>query len=133
MAPTPAVALLVLALLAAPALAQVPAPQVTVRLDQGALEVGASALTTLNGTVSYADALPGSTANVALAVDAPEGWTITVDPAALPLSPGQSGAFTLTIQAPAGDEPVYAPVGPATLTATANAGPGRSPGTATAT
>lgn len=122
-------ALLALVLVAvAPALAQVPAPQVTVTLDAARLDVGAGNLTLVNATVAYADAVPGQTANVQLVVAAPDGWTATLDKATLALAPGGSDVVQVALQAPAAGQ--GAATGKVALTANANAGAGR---TATAT
>lgn len=119
---------LLVALLATPALAQVPAPQVAVTLDATTLSLGANNTTEISGTVRYSDLAAQQNANVVLTLDGvPDGWTITMDPAAVPLNSGQSGTFVLTITAP--EAGAGAANGTATVIASANGGAGR--GTAT--
>lgn len=118
---------LVLVALAAPVTAQVPAPQVSVSLDLAGVRLDPGQATWVNGTVAYEDAVPGATANVQLAVSAPDGWSVTLDRQAVPVNAGGTAAFILLVEAPAhavGD-------GAALVTATANTGAGRPPATAT--
>lgn len=131
------VALLSLAVSIAPtALAQVPPPSVTVTLDSASLELGAANTTTLDGTVAYADTAPalgGATdGTITLAVSAPEGWTVTVEPStSFTLAPGASVPFTLTVVAPT-LEAGAVNAAAATITASATGSGGRSAeGTAT--
>lgn len=128
-----AVALLSLAVSIAPtALAQgIPQPSVTVTLDAASLELGAANTTTLDGTVAYADTAPalgGATdGTITLAVTAPEGWTLTVEPStSFTLAPGASVPFTLTLTAPALDAGAANAAGDAIVTASASASGGRS-------
>ena len=128
-------AVMLLALAAPIVLAQgVPPPGVTVTLDTPSLELGASNSTTVNGTVSYSDtaAIPGGAndGNVDLAITAPEGWTATIAPASFTLADGQSADFIVTLVAPAAGS--GAPIGDATLTATATSAGNRG-ATTTAT
>lgn len=123
---------LVLLVLALPALAQVPAPQVAIALESASLSLGASNTTLVNATVTYTDTVPTAQASVTLAVEAPDGWTIVIEPSPeFPMNAGSSQTVTLNITAPAALAGALA--GDATLTATATSGPGRAPGTASAT
>lgn len=102
---------LVLALALVPgALAQVPQPQLTLTLEQDALELGAATTSStilVNGTVAYADTAPavpvGTTdGTITLAIAVPDGWTATLDPAGpFTLAPGASAPYTIELVAPA--------------------------------
>lgn len=101
-----AAAIVLLVLCGPTAYAQVPQPGVTVTLDSTSLELGASNSTEITGTVAYSDtapAVPGGAVDgsIDLAVNVPDGWTASVEPAAFTLAPGQSADFVVTIVAPA--------------------------------
>lgn len=124
-------ALALLALIASPALAQVPAPQVTVTLDETSLSLEANGTTTLQATVSYTDTIPASQGTATLVVEAPEGWVIVIEPSTtFQVNAGASQTVTLNITAPAAL--TGAQLGDAVLTASVNVGTGRPTGTASA-
>lgn len=137
-------ALILVALLAPTAMAQLPVPQptLTVAFEDGSLAIEAAdspSTFTVNGTVSYADTAPAAgTANdgtITLTLgELPAGWTATLDPAsAFPLSPGGSAPFTVTFNAPAANETENAVPIVVTGAASANGGQRGATGSATLT
>jgi len=125
-----AVAIILIALVAPTTIAQVPAPNVVVKLDQSALSLGAANTTTVTATVTYTDQIPTAQGSITLVATTPEGWKATVDPSNLLLNPGQSGTFKITLIAPSAH--AGAATGHLDTKATAQAGAGRATGTGTA-
>ena len=123
--PALAAGALVLLALAATAHAQVAQPQVAVTLEEDALRLDADGTATVNATVRYTDPVPAAQGTVTLAAVAPDGWTVAIEPAAsFPLNAGGSQTVTLRLTAPAAG--TGAEAADATLTATVDAGPGRT-------
>lgn len=94
--------LVLVALLAAPAVAQVPGavqPQVMVTLDVASLELGAGNTTAVEGVVANPGQFDGT---VNLEIAAPEGWTVSVEPSSsFSLAAGAQAPVTITFIAPA--------------------------------
>lgn len=92
-------ALLSLALLAGSAHAQVANPSVSLDLPAVPVDLGAGNVTELAAQVRNTGSLQGT---VTLAVTAPEGWTVVVEPAsAFTLAANAQAPVTLTLTAPA--------------------------------